>query len=756
MNLLNYCKKIVSLPPKVLAVKVVRLMKRRLMERRQRYFDQLCITFDKNIVKGKLYQYLTGISVSRLEPYRETVISLVELYLNHSFDLLGSGWVQVKHGMNCRGLENYRYEMSKAIFADKEGRWLEGRINTTNSKESQRIWSLVDDYYVPIDWHLDFKSGYRWDESTWYKDIRYGHKPGVDVKVPWELARMQHLPLFAWAYALQKNTARYGPTGQAEFLPPELYVREFRNQVLDFIASNPPRFGVNWHCTMDVAIRAANWLVAYDMLHAFGAKFDNEFLEVFQHSVYDHGRHIIDNLEYTPELHANHYLANITGLLFVAAYLPRTEETDRWLAFAVQELISEMDYQFNPDGSNFEASTSYHRLSTEMMLYGSILCVTLPPGKREALKNYETAGHKVRPRLKPYHEQLYNVDDPLLFPPWFWERLEKAAEFTLHITKPNGEVPQVGDNDNGRFLKIWPSYRKMTVREAVRKYKNLENYNNLPPDAVYWEENILDHRHITGVAGVLFRRSDLINLIEMSNPEVQLVQNWLRDIYVPSYHVDPGRPHPAAEGRTAGDCISLEACLEQLKSEYGEPVITFFGAERPGPPLTQDLEIISYPGFGFYLYRSQRLYLAVRCGSLGQKGNGGHAHNDQLSIELNIDGKDIIRDPGTYLYTPMPERRNHFRSTAAHFTPQVPGKEQNEWFPGMSGLFQLKDRARAECLYFNKDGFTGRHFGFGKCVTRLIMIEKEGVYIYDFNAFSPGETAKSYSNGYGLLIEKNN
>ena len=68
--------------------------------------------------------------------------------------------------MDCRGLEGYRYNKGAAVQVDREGRWLEGRINTANLKEAQRIWNLVDADYCPIDWHLDFKSGYRWLEDT--------------------------------------------------------------------------------------------------------------------------------------------------------------------------------------------------------------------------------------------------------------------------------------------------------------------------------------------------------------------------------------------------------------------------------------------------------------------------------------------------------------------------------------------------------------------------------------------------------------
>src|SRR5690606_39806355 len=51
-------------------------------------------------------------------------------------------------------------------------------------------------------------------------------------------------------------------------------------------------------------------------------------------------------------------------------------------------------------------------------------------------------------------------------------------------------------------------------------------------------------------------------------------------------------------------------------------------------------------------------------------GNGGHAHNDQLSITLVVDAVPWIADPGSYLYTPFPEIRNRYRSVVAHFAPR--------------------------------------------------------------------------------------
>jgi len=672
--------------------------------------------------------------------YQEKVLSLSRLYIDHYFDLLGSGWIQVRYGMQSRGLEGHRYEIKTGnVHADKAGKWLKDRINPSNIKESQMVWKLVDESYEPIDWRLDFKSGFRWSEFTWYKDIQYGHRLGADIKVPWELARMQHLPMLAWAYALTKDDG---------------YHREFRNQLLDFIATNPPRYGVNWHCTMDVAIRVVNWLVTYDLFCAFGACFDKEFEEVFKKSVYEHGKHCFENLEYSPWLRSNHYLADLAGLLFCGAYLPSTKESDSWLVFSVQELISEMNTQFNLDGSNFEASTSYHRLSTEIYLFCTALCSKLPDEKKEVLRNKSILVGKEKLLFKHYRKQLYNLDDQYFFPSWYLEKLERAVEFTMNITKASGEAPQIGDNDSGRFLKLWPEYAKITVADATKKYKNLNGYKDLPPEADYWDESILDHRHLIGIGGVMFRRKDLLDAVGYLNPEISLMQSWLQNVIIPSYHHNQNRTGPSAAAITVHTTRTLDGWKEYLEINFGKPLISEFKPIQDGQPLTNELKTFAYPDFGLFLFRSLRLYLAVRCGSIGQNGNGGHAHNDQLSIELSFDGTDYICDPGTYLYTPLPARRNQFRSTAAHFTLQFKNKEQNYWLPGIKGLFRMENQAKEECLYFMSNGFVGKHNGFGHPVWRLILINEQSVSIYDFGEGHLPEKTDFYSNGYGKWVQK--
>ena len=138
---------------------------------------------------------------------------------------------------------------------------------------------------------------------------------------------MQHLPQMAM------RAARLGEENEES----QLLVRNIRNQWLDFIATNPPGFGVNWMCPMDIAIRGANWCLAWDVLKAGGFALEADEENILAHSLLDHGRYITQHLEWSQD-RGNHYLTDICGLVFIAAYLPETIETDNWLAFAISQL----------------------------------------------------------------------------------------------------------------------------------------------------------------------------------------------------------------------------------------------------------------------------------------------------------------------------------------------------------------------------------------------------------------------------------
>ena len=593
-----------------------------------------------------------------LDPHREWILPLAERYLAHHFNLLGSGWIHVVHGTAAVGVEGHRYPSGPAVAADPAGDWLVGRINPANARHARAAWTLVDAGYAPLDWQLDFKSGFRWRDSDWFGDIRIAPGAGADIKVPWELARMQHLVVLAYVFALTKDVG---------------FAREVRNQILDFIAQNPPGFGANWRIAMEVAIRAANWISAFEILRAADFAFDAPFVDVIKASLRDHGRHIVANLERYPEGRGNHYLADVAGLAFIATWLPREDETDAWRTFAAREIPAEVLRQFNPDGSNFEASVCYHRLASEMAAFA--LAVLAGSG----------------------------ADMPDLA--GVAARLARAGEFLRDLTKPSGRMAQIGDNDSGRFFKFHPALVKTEGTEP--------------------EEDSLDGRATLAALARLTGRDDL----------ARDIGNWLDAEMIVRFA--RGTRFTAEVTRDAARKVRL---LDTPLDEGG--AVRDIEIVVPGGNLRQDLRVFAYPDFGVWVFRSRRLFLAVRCGPADRDGRGAHAHNDQLSLELAVDGADWIADPGSYLYTADAHWRNAYRSVAAHATPQWPGRE-----PGRLDLgpFWLGDDARARCRVFADDCFVGEHFGFGARVAREVRVTEGAIVVRDFGL--PGPKARHRLEG---------
>jgi hypothetical protein len=494
---------------------------------------------------------------------------------------------------------------------------------------------------------------------------------------------------------------------------------------------------------MDTAIRAANWLVARDLLLAAGAAFDPPFDAQFAASIAEHARHIVANLEWSVALRGNHYLADLCGLAFAAAYLPRSPETDAWLAFAVRELVTEAGLQFHPDGSSFEASTGYHRLAGEMLLWTTALVLGLTDEKLAALAQYD---HRLQPRspgLAPAPVPLYPLPGSgrgSPFPPWYFERLERLVDFTLQIAGPDGEVPPIGDFDSGRFLKLWPALRVEQVGQLRERWANLESFDDLPDSAPFPLENHLDHRHLAAAGAGLFSRADFSAAGGSGNLETFLLQR-LANTVLPAgtavTTIDPALSSGWVEAMPAA-AVSLELPL-------------------PGGDLRDGLRLRSWPGFGLYLFRSGRLYLLLRCGPVGQRGYGGHAHHDQLGLVLAVDGRTIVADPGSYLYTPLPARRNEYRSVHAHFAPRTADGREPGSFD--RGLFRLPDETRAACVFFGLEGFIGEHHGFGSRVRRRVEILPDRLRITDWGegltllapALPPAgaSSAVPFSPGYG-------
>lgn len=255
-----------------------------------------------------------------------------------------------------------------------------------------------------INWHYDFKSNFYWDNDQYYLGnlnyLDYFEK-GIkaDVKIPWELNRFQHLVTLGKAYWFTNN---------------EKYVIEFKNQFYSWIKNNNPEMGINWACTMDISIRAINWIWAFYFFEN-ACNLSIKFKITFYKNLYLHGQIISENLEL--ENRNNHLLSNYLGLIYIGIIFKNYKKGKKWLKIGIEGLKQEMEHQINSDGVDYEYSIGYHRLVTEIFISAVLLC-------------------------------RYN---DIYFPEDFLIKLKKMVDFIKSYTKPDGCSPLIGDLDDGRI-----------------------------------------------------------------------------------------------------------------------------------------------------------------------------------------------------------------------------------------------------------------------------------------------------------------
>jgi len=327
---------------------------------------------------------------------------------------------------------------------------LAGRVNLLGSGPVD----LASPIPTSIPWHQDFKSGYGWPIVPSRRiDVLDLHR-NSDIKAPWELSRLQWLI----------------PAGQAYLLSgEERYAEAVRAIIQDWAAANPLARGVNWACTMDVALRGITLVWLFGAFHGSAAWHDNAFRQEFLKLLYLHGDFTVRHLEWS-DINGNHLLSNaaglvVMGLFFGAGDAPsepmarRPSEPMAWQEKGWTILESEIDKQVSADGVDFEVSTAYQRLVTELFV--------LPALYRRACDLEVSGGY----------ENL----------------LKKMAGFTAAYSRPDGTIPLWGDADDGRVL----PFAQQPSADAIN-----------------------DHRYLIALIGQAFGDSELAAKASGSKEEV--------------------------------------------------------------------------------------------------------------------------------------------------------------------------------------------------------------------------------------------
>lgn len=298
-------------------------------------------------------------------------------------------------------------------------------FDSIQKKYSQKLipfstlcFNKISDSYNLIDWQKDFNANYNWN-FEWYKSISYGNNSGSDIKVPWELGRLQHLPYLAYYYSISNK----------------LEVKEeIRNQIFDFMASNPPKFGVQWMTSMDIGIRLVNIIFTLKQFTQHKQLFDTSEMELVNSYLFDHYQHIKDNIEFSEGMRGNHYLSNLCSIVVYLCHIEETNGKSELLDKYIRLINIELSYQFYSDGTNFEASTRYHIFTSQMLVTADLILQKL-------------AG--------------LSLDN---------SRMNRITSFTSELLRFE-YPPQIGDNDSGYYWKIINS-ELLTSQSLIRTIKS--------------------------------------------------------------------------------------------------------------------------------------------------------------------------------------------------------------------------------------------------------------------------------------------
>ena len=271
---------------------------------------------------------------------------------------------------------------------------------------------------TPPKWNLDFTSGAEWAyvQSECRDCIRHD---GSDVKVPLELSRLQFLPILGKAHVL---------TGD------DSYRQAAKELLSDWIQSNPAPVGVNWTIPMEAALRALSICFVLNLLSTFGHK-EEPWLATVTRSLAQHLHYIEANIEFSHLLTSNHYLSDVVGLYCLSVFLDGEGMPARRRKYR-QLIEAEMAKQVYEDGGDYEASIGYQVLVTQLFTTALL---------------------------------LMRGDGSAPITPAFVERLKRMFQFLNTVASTSGELPHVGDCDDGRTELLLDDLQQMIHRPVAER-----------------------------------------------------------------------------------------------------------------------------------------------------------------------------------------------------------------------------------------------------------------------------------------------
>lgn len=259
------------------------------------------------------------------------------------------------------------------------------------------------DFGVAPDWHLEPAAGLRAPVTHWSRIAYLDPRVAGDKKITWELNRHGYFATLGRAYLYTND---------------EIHAATFAAHLASWMDANPPKQGINWASSLEVAFRAVAWLWALHFFRASPHLTPALFTRLLKF-LFIHARHLETYLStyFSPNTHLT---GEALGLYYIGTTLPEFKHAPRWRAIGRQVFLDTMARHVKADGVYFEHASYYHRYTADFCLHFHIL----------AQLNGDTV-----PQDFQAHTML-------------------LLDHLMSITKPDGATPRYGDDDGGRFVAL--------------------------------------------------------------------------------------------------------------------------------------------------------------------------------------------------------------------------------------------------------------------------------------------------------------
>ena len=288
-----------------------------------------------------------------------------------------------------------RWPTTAQALIDKADRIRAGRFDLLGYKNLN--------FGDPIDWQFEPLTGKRIPLLHWSKLDYLNADVAGDKKIIWELNRHQFFITLGQAYLLTTE---------------EGYARAFAAQLEGWMDANPPKLGINWASSLEVAFRSMAWLWAFHFFKT-SPSLSNETFKRAWKFLYLSARHLESYLStyFSPNTHLT---GEALGLFFLGTLLPEFKEARRWRDLGAQILVEQIPIHVQRDGVYFEQSSYYHRYTTDFYLHFLLLA---------RANNYA-------------------------LPPQVEDALVRLLDHLMYLTRPDGTTPMFGDDDGGRLAPL--------------------------------------------------------------------------------------------------------------------------------------------------------------------------------------------------------------------------------------------------------------------------------------------------------------